>query len=62
VPAAAMIYQAKVASPCPMVPACISTLFARWIVIAYGQNWRGAAAAELRELGFDPPQGFELWS
>jgi hypothetical protein len=31
-------------------------------IIAYGQKWRGAAAAALRELGFDPPQGFELWS
>jgi hypothetical protein len=28
-------------------------------IIAYGQKWRGAA---LRELGFDPPQGFELRS
>jgi hypothetical protein len=31
-------------------------------IITYGQKWRGAAAAALRELGFDPPQGFELWS
>ena len=31
-------------------------------IIAYGQKWRGAAAAALRELGFDPPQHFELWS
>jgi hypothetical protein len=31
-------------------------------IIAYGQKWRGAAAAALRELGFDLPQGFELWS
>jgi hypothetical protein len=31
-------------------------------IIACGQKWRGAAAAALRELGFDPPQGFELWS
>jgi hypothetical protein len=31
-------------------------------IIAYGQKWRGAAAAAWRELGFDPPQGFELRS
>ena len=31
-------------------------------IIAYGQKWRGAAAAALGELGFDPPQGLELWS
>jgi hypothetical protein len=31
-------------------------------IITYGQKWRGAAVAALRELGFDPPQGFELWS
>ena len=31
-------------------------------IIAYGQKWRGAGATALRELGFDPPQGFELWS
>ena len=31
-------------------------------IIGYGQKWRGAAAAALRELAFGPPQGFELWS
>jgi hypothetical protein len=31
-------------------------------IITYGQKWRGAAVAALRELGFDPPHGFELWS
>jgi hypothetical protein len=30
-------------------------------IIRYGKKWRGTAAA-LRELGFDQPQGFELWS
>jgi hypothetical protein len=31
-------------------------------VITYGKKWRGAAVAALRDLGFDPPKGFELWS
>ena len=31
-------------------------------IISYGKKWRGAAVAALRALGFDPPQGFELWS
>jgi hypothetical protein len=30
-------------------------------IIAYGKKWRSAVAA-LRELGFNPAQGFELWS
>jgi len=28
-------------------------------IIAYGQKWRGAAAAGLVALGLDPPSGFE---
>jgi hypothetical protein len=31
-------------------------------IISYGRKWRRAAVAALRELGFDQPQGFELWS
>jgi hypothetical protein len=31
-------------------------------IVSYGKKWRGAAMAALRELGFDPPQGFEPWS
>ena len=31
-------------------------------IITYGKKWRSAAVAALRELGFNPPQGFELWS
>ena len=29
-------------------------------IIAYGQQWRGAAVAALQALGIDPPEGFEL--
>jgi hypothetical protein len=31
-------------------------------IISYGKKWRNAAVAALRELGFEPPKGFELWS
>jgi hypothetical protein len=31
-------------------------------VIGYGQKWRSFAVVALRELGFNPPQGFERWS
>jgi hypothetical protein len=31
-------------------------------IIAYGKKWRGAAMAALHDLGFDPPDGFELFS
>jgi hypothetical protein len=30
-------------------------------IIAYGKKWPSAAVVALRELGFNPPQGFELW-
>ena len=29
-------------------------------IVSYGAKWRGAAVAALRELGLDPPDGFEL--
>jgi hypothetical protein len=29
-------------------------------IISYGKKWRGTAVAVLRELGFQPPPGFEL--
>ena len=31
-------------------------------IITYGQKWRGAAVVALGGFGFNPPQGFELWS
>ena len=31
-------------------------------ITAYGKKWRGAAMAALHDLGFDPPDGFELFS
>jgi hypothetical protein len=31
-------------------------------IVAYGKKWRSAAVAALRELGFNPAQGFDLWS
>jgi hypothetical protein len=31
-------------------------------IITYGKKWRSTAVVALRELGFNPPEGFELWS